>query len=420
MKKIKVIILSFLSNSFEWYDYALFAQLAPLIGEKFFPWEEDSAHFVIYAFVLFAIGYLARPIGGLYLGMLGDRLGRKFALSLCVVLMSIPTFIIGVIPVYEKIGAKASIIIIICRLVQGFSVGGTVANSISFSIEHDNKSPGFLGSIAMSSICIGLFIGAVVIFGLKYIMGIQAFEEWGWRIPFLFGLIIFFVGLYIKYYALETPEFQKISQNQKVEKFFLIKVFKKYWSKILLSIFFNSSGSVIFYLNTVYFISHLSLNNDYFTASELNLFTLLSYFIMIFLTLISGILYDKIGIYKFYLFNIISIFICIIPIIYFVENGTKYEIIFSQLLLSLLSAFFIGAEPAVHVSLYPTHVRTTSIAIAYNIAATIFGGITPYIASLIYYKFDSLKLIAYYILLVTFCSFVSLIMIVRVRKFFKN
>ena len=162
MNKHKLILTSGIANSFEWYDYALFGHFAPVIGQKFFP-SNDPSTSLLYAFLVFAIGFLMRPIGGIFFGIIGDKFGRRAALSASIICMAFPTAAIAILTTYETAGIVATSMMILVRMLQGLSMGGALTGSISFVIEHSEKNQrGFISSFSMSSICIGILLGSLV------------------------------------------------------------------------------------------------------------------------------------------------------------------------------------------------------------------------------------------------------------------
>ncbi|XVN42761.1 MAG: MFS transporter [Candidatus Rickettsia vulgarisii] len=405
MNKRKLVFASGIANAFEWYDYALFAHFAPIIGEKFFPGVTPSSS-LLHAFFAFAIGYLMRPIGGIFFGVLGDRFGRKTALSTSILCMSLPTALIGIIPTYNEIGHIATILMILVRMLQGLSMGGALTGSISFVIEHaKTKHRGFTGSISMASICIGILFGSLVSSLIQSILSAEQFNDWGWRIPFLLGIFILFAGLYIKKYTTETPVFQGIKDGGEVLKSPFKKVISKYWFDILISIFINSTGSVIFYLQAIYLMSFLRINRG-FTDGEVNNITNFCYIIMAIASLCSGYLSDVIGRRKMFVVNLLVIILVTPFLMNIIENSNFYFIIIAQIILSILAAFYIGPEPALQAEFYPTNVRNTALSLSYNTATSIFGGTTPLIVEYLVQQTGTITSSTYYVVA---CSIVSLI-----------
>lgn len=406
MNKRKIILSSGIANVFEWYDYALFSHFAPIIGRKFFP-DSDPKVSLLQAFLVFAIGYLMRPIGGIFFGIIGDKFGRKSALSTAVVCMSIPTAIIGLLPTYDNAGITATILMILARMIQGLSMGGTLTGSVSFIIEHsDKKYRGFIGSIPMSSICLGILLGSTIAYIVQSCLSPEQFDSWGWRLPFLIGILVLFVGLYIRKYTTETPLFKEIQDNGTIIKSPLKKVFSTHWFDMIISILINSTGSVVFYLQAVYFISYLKVNRGFIETDVGNLANT-CYVVMAVITLIAGWLSDVIGRrFIFIIFNLIIIITFSMGLMNIFETGSFYQVVIAQMVLAILAAAYIGPEPALQAEFYPTTIRNTALSLSYNTATSVFGGTTPFIVEMLVQKTGTVTSCTYYVI---GCATVSLI-----------
>lgn len=406
MNKRKLILSSGIANTFEWYDYALFGHFAPIIGEKFFPNSDPSAS-LLQAFLVFAIGYLMRPIGGIFFGILGDKFGRRAALSAAVVCMSFPTALIGILPTYDSIGITATTLMIVVRMLQGLSMGGALTGSVSFIIEHTGKrSRGFMGSLPMSSICIGILLGSAVSYIIKNSLTTEQFYDWGWRLPFLIGVFILFSGIYIRKYTEETPLFEEIKDKGNIVKSPFRSVMKTYWFDMLVSIFINSTGSVIFYLQAIYLMTYLKINRS-FEETGIDTLASICYIIMAIVTLFAGWISDQIGRKRiFIIFNCLIIVLFSFGIMHIFEVGDFYTIVFGQVVMAIMAACYIGPEPALQAEFYPTNVRNTALSVSYNTATSIFGGTTPYFVELLVQKTGSIYSCTYYVIA---CAFLSLI-----------
>jgi MHS family proline/betaine transporter-like MFS transporter len=378
MNKHKLILTSSVANSFEWYDYALFGHFAPIIGQKFFP-NNDPSISLLYAFLAFAVGYLMRPIGGIFFGIIGDRFGRRAALSASVICMAFPTAAVGFLPTYETAGIFATSMMILVRMLQGLSMGGVLTGSISFVIEHTKKNDrGFTSSFSMSSICVGILFASLVSYLIKSIFTLEQFNSWAWRLPFLIGIFIFFVGIYIKKHTAETPLFLENKSCSKVEQHPLKFVFKYHWFDMLISILINGTGSVIFYVESIYLISYLKIHRG-FGEDEVSNLVNICYVIMIIVTILGGWLSDKIGRRKIFVINLVIIILTSTFLLESFEFGNFSSIIIAQIIIAILAALYIGPEPTLQAELFPTKIRSTALSVSYNTATSIFGGTAPYI-----------------------------------------
>lgn len=405
MNKRKLILSSGIANTFEWYDYALFGHFAPILGQKFFP-DSDPGASLLHAFLVFAIGYLMRPIGGIFFGVIGDKFGRRSALSASIICMAFPTAAIGILPTYESIGITASVLMILVRMLQGLSMGGALTGSVSFVIEHtDKKHRGFIGSIPMCSICLGILLGSTIAYITKNTLTTEAFFEWGWRLPFLIGIFIFFTGVYIKHYTDETPLFEATKDRGEILRSPLKRVISEHWKKIFISIFINSTGSVIFYLEAIYLMNYLTITRRFPTEMVDNLVNF-CYVIMAVVTLLTGWLSDKIGRKKIFLINLILIIILSPILLITLEQSNFVGVVIAQITLAIIAAMYIGPEPALQAELYPTNVRNTALSLSYNIATSVFGGTAPYIMESLIQNSGTLTSSVYYILI---CAVFSLL-----------
>ena len=407
MNKKKLVLTSGMANTFEWYDYALFGQFAPIIGAKFFP-DNDPKVSVLQAFLVFAIGYLVRPLGGIFFGIIGDKFGRKVALSSAIMCMAIPTAAVGFLPAYETWGFTSTVLMIVVRMLQGLSMGGALTGSVSFIIEHTQKEQrGFFGSIPMSCICIGILLGSLVSFITKSVFSAEMFDLWVWRLPFIFGIIVFFAGVYIKNNTKETPVFEASKDQGELAINPLRTSFKRYWPDMLVSMFINSTGSILFYMEAVYLVSYLKITRG-FPEIAVNYLVNACYIIMIFATLFAGWLSDKIGRRKIYVINIIFIIITVPFLLNIFEKENFFMVVIAQVIISIIAAFYIGPEPALQAELYPSKVRNTALSISYNTATSVFGGTAPYIIESLVQNTGTITSSVYYIICAACTSLVAL------------
>lgn len=396
MNKTKLIFSSGIAGVFEWYDYALFGHFALILTKKFFP-NGDISVALLNTFAVFAVGYLMRPIGGIVFGIIGDKFGRRAALSMSVMCMALPTTLIGLLPTYDSIGFMATVLMVIARMLQGLSMGGALTGSMSFIIEHTTpKHRGFVGSIPMSSICIGILLGSLVSSATQMVLTTEDFEDWGWRIPFLLGIFVMFAGLYIKRYTQETPMFVAIKGQDALVKSPLKLVFKEYWFDMIVSILINATGSVIFYLQAIYMMNYLHMAKN-ISPGTINYMINISYIVMALVTLLSGYLSDLFGRRKIYVILTVIIIFSIFMIMDMFEQGSIRDIWIAQMILSVLAALYIGAEPALQAEFYPTKIRNTALSLSYNTATSLFGGTTPYILQLLFNKTGVVTSASYYI-----------------------
>ncbi|MBL8676436.1 MAG: MFS transporter, partial [Alphaproteobacteria bacterium] len=242
--RYKALFSSLVGNALEYYDFTIFAVFSAEIGRTFFSPEDDDLKMLL-SLAVFAVGFLMRPLGAVLFGHIGDRLGRKKALTLSIACMALPTLAIGFMPGYEALGVIAPFLLIMCRLIQGLSIGGEGAGSAIFILEHNPKlNAGYLGGVITSSNFIGAFLATLV--GL----GISSFfpENLNWRYAFILGGALGFVGFYLRTQVPETPAFEALLRENKVLKFPLIKVFSENKEQIFLSISLGGMAGAFAYM----------------------------------------------------------------------------------------------------------------------------------------------------------------------------
>ena len=270
----KVLVASSVGTIFEWYDFYLYATLAPIIAKQFFAGADSNSAF-IFALLVFAAGYIFRPLGAVIFGNLGDSSGRKYTFLLTILIMGLATFIIGLIPNYQMIGIAAPIILVFMRIIQGFALGGEYGGAAIYVAEHapNDRRATFTGWIQVAGIS-GLLLSVFVTLIIRNILGEQLFADWGWRIPFLFSLILLLISIWIRLSLNESPAFIKMKQEGKHSKTPLAEAFSK-WKNIktmLLAIFGLISGSgvvsIIFLAYALLFLTQ-TLHLDYTIANGL-------------------------------------------------------------------------------------------------------------------------------------------------------
>ncbi|ABV75544.1 Proline/betaine transporter [Rickettsia akari str. Hartford] len=245
----KVIIPGMIGNAAEWFDYALYAQFAYIIGQHFFP---DSEMRDTLTFAVFAAGFIVRPLGGIIFGNIGDRFGRRTALVIGIITMTVPTTGIGLLPSYHTIGIAAPIILTIIRLIQGFSLGGEFSGCISYIVEHASfEQRGIAGSASFVSMCGGMLLGLLTSAGFSYFMPADMLFEWGWRIPFIAGLFIGSIGLYIRKNLAASPIYKKAKENGMLTRFPLCETLTKSPKELIIALGLYITVTAPFYTSTV-------------------------------------------------------------------------------------------------------------------------------------------------------------------------
>jgi MHS family proline/betaine transporter-like MFS transporter len=389
----KVLVGGMVGNALEWYDYALFAQFAPILGMHFFP---DSEIREILTFAVFATGFIVRPLGGVIFGNIGDRFGRKIALMLGIITMAIPTAAIGLLPSYAAIGVAAPILLAITRLLQGFSLGGEFSSCITYIVEYAPiERRGLAGSAPFVSMCIGMLLGSLTAWILSQFMLKEEIVAWGWRIPFIGGFFIGLVGLYIRSQLSESPLYQEAKAHKVISATPFRDTVTKHWRQLLVGMGIYLSVTTPFYTLTV-FVESFMQKIGYSAANASMISAIILTTIMIILPL-SAMLSDRIGRKPVLIIGAVCIMLCAYPSFYILG---QMNIMFSAIAMTIFSGilgFYMGPVPTVLVELFPTRVRLTGVALSYNISAALFGGTAPMVG-MMFVQFTGDKFaIAYYL-----------------------
>lgn len=378
----RVIIAGVVGNVLEWYDFALYGVMAPFIATHFFP-ATDALAALISSYAVFALGFLARPLGGIVFGEIGDRLGRREMLTLSVAFMALPTALMGLLPTYESVGVLAPILLTLLRLVQGLSTGGEFSGSIVFLVEQaPEKQRGLYGSLANFGAMIGGLLGAGVGWLLVETLPPDAMAQWGWRLAFLTGLVVGAAGLWMRVGVPDSPDFTRLAAAHKLEPQPLRAALRQEGRHMAIAAGLNWAASVGYYLVFVWFISYANdiLGLPYPTALGIGTVGLVAGLLA---TLGMGHLSDRIGRKRLLRIGALATLLLAIPLLMLASTGTVLAITLAQVGLAVLAAVFLGALPAVFVSLHPPAMRCTALSLGYNVALALFGGTAPLVATLL-------------------------------------
>lgn len=389
----KVVISGMIGNALEWYDYALYAQFAYIIGLKFFPQTEFVE---ILTFAVFAAGFVIRPIGGILFGHIGDKMGRKMALVIGILMMAIPTAGIGLLPSYEAIGIAAPLILVLIRLIQGFSLGGEFSGCIAYIVEHSPpEKRGLAGSASFVSMCLGMILGLIVAQGFTYFLSTEDLMSWGWRIPFIAGLFIGLVGLYIRTHLAESPIYKAAKAKGMLSRTPLRETLTKYWREVLLAISVYINVTAPFYTTTVFIKNYMKTLG--YEQNQSSIVCLLILVVMTIVFPISAYISDKVGRKPVIVWSSIVLVVSIYPIFLGLHTMNYTWAILSQVLFSAIVGAYMGPVPTLLVELFPTRVRFTGVAISYNLSAAIFGGTAPMVGAWLHKITGEQISLAYYL-----------------------
>ncbi len=367
-------------NVLEWYDFSLYGYLAPITAPLFFP-SSDPLTSLVQSFAVFAVGFLARPIGGAIYGHIGDRMGRRHLLMLSVLAMAIPTFLMGLLPTYASVGILAPILLVILRLLQGLSAGGEFCGSIIFLVEHARpKRRGLMGSLsnfgAMTGGLLGLFVGWLV----TNWVDADAMSAWGWRIPFLAGILVSAVGIWVRLGVPDSPAYEQLRKAGTLARNPIKLAFRKFGRAMLLTAALNWVVSAGYYVVFVWLITDQTkvAGLDLHDAMGIGVIGLAFGMVM---TPVAGHLSDLLGRRAMLAIASVVTITTVVPLLLLADQGTYIAGLMAQLGLALLMALYLGTMPTVFVSLFSTEARCSAMAMGYNAALALFGGTAPLMAT---------------------------------------
>ena len=398
----RIVLAGAVGNVLEWYDFAIYGYFAAEIGRTFFPKEQAVAQ-VLAAFGIFAVGYLMRPIGGALIGRLGDKLGRRAALTVSVAAMAVPTFLIGILPGYEVLGIAAPVLLTVLRMVQGLSVGGEFTTSIVFGVEHAPPGRrGLVGALVACGSVGGILLGSATGAALAALMPPEALQAWGWRIPFLIGLAVGLAGFLLRRHSQEAPRPGVAERSPFLD---VVRSHRPLLARLAGLAAFNAAG---FYLVFVYVVSWLQMTDGMAPAQALEINTA-SMMTLLPVMVGAGWLSDRIG-RKPVLLGATTIgFLGAVPLFWLMHHPDVGLIVLGQMGFVAAIGLFLGAQPSFLVEAAPAAVRCTAVALGYNVAVGIIGGTSPMAATWLVHRTGNDLSPAFLVMIAAAVSFYSVL-----------
>jgi MHS family proline/betaine transporter-like MFS transporter len=372
----RIVIAGLAGNVMEWYDFGTYGFFAAIIGEQFFP-SHDPTVSLLASFAVFAVGFIGRPLGALIFGHIGDRSGRRRALMASVMMMAVPTMLIGLLPTHSQIGIAAPILLVVLRLLQGLAVGGEFTTSMVLLVEGAQRTRrGFVGSFAPVGAVGGMLVGSAVGAAITEFLPAGAVASWGWRAAFLFGLLIAAIVLYVRRRLPPDAAIVAIAEARHAP---VVTAFKTQWRTILKIIGMILTLGIGFYLNFVYLSTWLV---QYTGISHAEALTLNCVGLALQLPMLpfAGVLADRIGAKAVLLLSTLGFALFSWPLYLLISHGTVVAILAGQAILALLQSMISGAVPAFMVEALPKHVRCTALSFGQNLAQACFGGTVPMVS----------------------------------------
>ena len=403
----RAVIASTIGTAIEWYDFFLYSTVTGLVFAKLFFPGSDPWVGTLQAFAIYAVGFIARPVGAAIFGHYGDRIGRKSTLIATLMLMGLATFAVALVPTYSSIGIWGAVILTVLRFIQGVGVGGEWGGSVLMSMEwaRNDGSRGLIASWPQFGVPCGLFLANLAVLAFSSQMSGEAFLAWGWRIPFALSLLLVGVGLYIRLGILETPVFAKLLAERKVDRTPMLTVIKQHPREILLSALARMAEQAPFYIFTAFVFSYgigtLHVSRNFLLTAVLAASMLSFISIPLF-----GHLSDRIGRKKMYMIG--AAVTGVFGFIYFAMLNTGSEaVIFLAIILSLIPHDMLyGPQAALIAESFTGRLRYSGSSLGYQLASVIAGGPAPLIATWLFGTYQSSYAIAIYIAV---CAVITLV-----------
>ena len=402
----RVILASVMGNGLEWFDFVSYGYFASIIAKVFFPADSNLSLLLTYA--TFAVGFVVRPVGGILIGAYADRHGRRQALALLIVMMAFGTLTLGLTPAFATIGIAAPIIVVLGRVVQGISIGGEFASATALLVEHApaNRKMTF-GSFQMSSQALGRVLATGIGLSVLLTFSPATVQDGAWRIPFLIGSLIGPFGFYVRYRLGESPEYQKLKESAvQVTRAPVREVLKHHWLPLICAIGLIIIGTSLTYIWNTYLPTfvveqlHLPLWQGLFGVAVTSATG-------IGICVLGGWLAYRYGPYRlFFLFTAISALISYPFFAYVLAAPSFARLFVAQFVVLTIFALLQGSGPGMLAGLFPVAVRSTGMAIAYNVSVTVFGGFAPLTVTWLIAATGSKLVPAYYIIIAALLSVV--------------
>ena len=394
----RVVASSMIGTTIEWYDFFLYGSAAALVFNRLFFPEYDPLTGTLLAFATYALGFVARPVGGIVFGHFGDRIGRKRLLMLSLVLMGVATVLIGLLPTYAQIGIWAPVALILLRLVQGFAVGGEWGGAVLMAAEHgDARRRGFWASWPQAGVAAGSLLSAGV---LALMAGVQSeadFLAWGWRVPFLLSAVLLVVGWYIRNRVSESPMFEAaLEESEAPPKMPALDVLRERPGAIVLGAGLRVGENISYYILTVFSLSFLVDVAAETRSLALNAL-LIGAAVQFFAIPLFALLSDRIGRRPVYAFGGLGLAAFAFAFFPMLASGDQTLVVLAIVLGLVLHSAMYGPQAAFITELFPTRIRYSGVSIAYQLTSIVAGSLAPMIALALYHRYESPLPVAIYV-----------------------
>jgi len=387
----RTALAGLIGNAMEWFDFAVYGYFASVIGTQFFPQSSPQAQLLL-TFAVFAVGFASRPIGGLLLGRVGDRIGRRTLLILSLLLMGGSTLAIGLLPTYESIGVAAPILLVTLRLVQGFSVGGEFTGSMVYTTEFAPLAKrGLISSATAIGTTLGFILGSGSAWLIRATLEADEVAAWGWRIPFIASVLFVVIGIPLRRKLQETEEgLQAARQRPPVLRSLIAD-----WRPILQTFGIVAMTNAAYYLTFTYTVDQRSKGAD---AADFLLANTLALLVVLFSKVLGGWLSDRVGRRRLMILLTFAMLMLIVPALHLMLTGSMWQFLAGQLLMAVPVAMALGMQGAMLTEIFPLRTRVTSMSFAYGMTLALAGGSAPLVSAWLVEQFGHPIAPAWYIM----------------------
>lgn len=394
----RVVMASLIGTTIEWYDFFLYGSAAALVFNRLFFPSEDPLTGTFLAFGTYALGFFARPVGGIVFGHFGDRIGRKRLLMLSLVMMGIATILIGLLPTYAQIGIWAPLLLILLRLVQGFAVGGEWGGAVLMAAEHgDAARRGLWASWPQAGVPAGSLLAAAILWLMAELQSPEDFLEWGWRVPFLLSAVLVVVGWYVRNRVAESRLFEEaIEEAEAPPKMPALDVMRERPRAILLGAGLRVGENISYYILTVFsltFLVDVAAETRSLALNALLVAAAVQFFAIPFFAWLS----DRIGRRPVYAFGGFGLAVWSFAMFGMLASGDNLSIYVALIVGLVLHGAMYGPQAAFITELFPTRIRYSGVSIAYQLTSIVAGSLAPIIALWLYRNYDSATPVAIYV-----------------------
>jgi MFS family permease len=408
------VIASTVGTTIEWYDFLLYGQMAAIVFAKLYFPSSDPLTGTLQAFGVFAVGFLARPVGAAIFGHYGDRIGRKAALIATLLLTGLSTFLVGCVPTYEQIGIWGAVVLVVLRFIQGIGVGGEWGGSVLLSMEwaRTSKNHGLIAAWPQFGGPAGFFLANLAILGFSQLSGDQ-FLSWGWRVPFLLSIVMVAIGLWIRLGILETPIFRQVIAEERVSRAPVVEVFKRQPKEVFLTAFarMGQMAPVFVYIAFIfpYGTQVVHLSRDFILVG------LHAAFLSFFTIPLSGYLSDRLGRKQVYIFGAVATGLFGFAYFAMVDTAIPVLVILAMLITTAFHDMMWGPLAALTAEVFTPRLRYSGASIGFQLAAVFAGGPAPLIATALLAATGSGYVIALYIFGCAVVSVVAIALLPNVK-----